>query len=333
MREDHLKYGYFCIYNPETKSVEVSRSRTLPFGATHSVYSFLRLAKMLRSVACRGPELITTNFYDDFVLASHPLLQESTKNCMELVFLFTGWDFAKDGRKATEFSRICSALGVSFNLGESKHGILEVENTSRRIEDLTADVTRHRVLNRHDRLKLRGRLGFADGFLHGRLGALVLQRLSDHAYSFSNNVDDELAEILGLMVQWLRNAGPKRVDSASVREVCLFTDASYSKEERVGGLGGVLVDFTWFSLRLGPDEKETIIYELEPLASCLSMDLWTDLLTSAYAVFYGDNDSVRFALIILAQDMLPIPYCNNTWKRKCATARTFGLPGCQPRQT
>ena len=127
----HLKYEYFCIYNPEIKSVEVYCSRTMPFGAIHSVYSFLRLAKMLHSVACRGPKLITTNFHDDFILASHPLLQESSKNCMEFVFLSTGWAFAKDGRKATEFSRICSALGVSFNLTESKDGILEVQNTAR----------------------------------------------------------------------------------------------------------------------------------------------------------------------------------------------------------
>jgi len=48
---------------------------------------------------------------------------------------------------------------------------------------------------------------------------------------------------------------------------------------------------------LGANSKETIIYELEMLASCLALDLWASCLASAYPVLYGDNDSVRFALI------------------------------------
>ena len=40
---------------------------------------------MLHGVAYRGPKLITANFYDDFILASHPMLQESAKSCMEMV--------------------------------------------------------------------------------------------------------------------------------------------------------------------------------------------------------------------------------------------------------
>jgi len=92
VRKDHLKYAYFSIYNHERDTVEIYRSRTLPFGATHSVY--LRLAKMLHFIACKGPKLLTTNFYDDFILASSPNLQDSAKNCLELVFMFTGWEYA-----------------------------------------------------------------------------------------------------------------------------------------------------------------------------------------------------------------------------------------------
>ena len=96
VRKDHLKYAYFSIYNHELDAVEIYRSRTLPFGATHSVYSFLRLAKMLHFIACKGPRLLTTNFYDDVILASGPDLQDSAKNCLELVFIFTGWVYARD---------------------------------------------------------------------------------------------------------------------------------------------------------------------------------------------------------------------------------------------
>ena len=61
----------------------------------------------------------------------------------------------------------------------------------------------------------------------------------------------------------------------------------------------------WFSLVLdaqtcatfGSTDKETIIYELELLGACVALDVWADVLASAYPVHYGDNDSVRFALI------------------------------------
>ena len=187
VRTDHLKYAYFCIYNHELQAVEIYRSRTLPFGATHSVFSFLRLAKMIHSIACRGPKVLTTNFYDDFILASPLQLQESSRSSLELVFMFTGWEFAREGKKATEFASLCSALGVTFDLKDSKDGILEIKNTEKRINDLVEqleEVIQRKTLNRPETLRLKGRLGFADGFLHGRLGALILKRLVDHAYSF-----------------------------------------------------------------------------------------------------------------------------------------------------
>ena len=42
--------------------------------------------------------------------------------------MFTGWEFAREGKKATEFASLCSALGVTFDLKDSKDGILEKEH-------------------------------------------------------------------------------------------------------------------------------------------------------------------------------------------------------------
>ena len=82
-------------------------------------------------------------------------------------------------------------------------------------------------------------LGFADSFLHGRLGSLVLKRLIDHAYSFTNTVDDELAQLLEFMLERLKKASPKKVDASTVKEWSVFTDTSYNMEGKVSGLGGV----------------------------------------------------------------------------------------------
>ena len=211
-----------------------------------------------------------------------------------------------DGKKATVFSQMCSALGVSFNLRGSSLGQLEIKNTPNRIKDLVeqlAAVLEQKKLSRHEALKLRGRLGFADGFLHGRLGALVLKRLVDHAYGASTRVDDDMAEVLQF-------TEPRLVSIGTVKEWMVFTDASYSREQQSSGLGGVLIAAdgncnAWFSLKLerdhclllGCDHKETIIYELELLAACIALSLWAGTLASSYPVHYGDNDGVRYTLI------------------------------------
>ena len=143
--------------------------RTLPFGATHSVYSFLRLARMLYTICTRELFLLTTNFYDDYILASLPNSVESSKNSMELVFMLTGWKFDMDGKKATSFGTVCKALGVQFDLSSSGKRVLAVKNTEQRIEDLLSMIhatLKADELGKQDALILRGKLGFADSFLH-----------------------------------------------------------------------------------------------------------------------------------------------------------------------
>ena len=90
---------------------EVYQLLTFPFGATHSVYSFLRLARLLYTIATRGLHLLTTNFYDDYILASLPGSVESSENAMELIFILTGWQFATDGKKSTIFLQGMQSAG------------------------------------------------------------------------------------------------------------------------------------------------------------------------------------------------------------------------------
>ena len=62
---------------------------------------------------------------------------------------------------------------------------------------------------------------------------------------------------------------------------------------------------SWFGLvltsdmckSLGGSVKETLIYELELLAAVLSLHLWCKNSDSNIHVRFGDNDSVRYALI------------------------------------
>lgn len=89
--------------------MQVYRLKTLPFGATHSVYCFLRLARMICAIATQGLYLLCTSFYDDFTLASKPTLCDSSRCGMELVFLLAGWVLHKKVAKqlhSTLFARL-----------------------------------------------------------------------------------------------------------------------------------------------------------------------------------------------------------------------------------
>lgn len=313
IRADHLKYGYFSVFNAELRKPQIYRLRTLPFGAVHSVYSFLRLARMLYAIAVQGLKLLTTNFYDDFILASPPSLKESAQSGMELVFMLTGWEFARTGKKSTEFGLVCKALGVEFNFALAGERVLQVGNTATRRDEIIAMISAaldKSCLDKATCLTLRGKLGFADSFLHGRLGALVLKRLSEHAYGRTSKLDTDLILSLEAMRLRLQSPEPRRVTCSARDKWFIYTDASYEPESKTGGLGGVMVDsrgslVSWFGFALdekvckalGGETKDTLIYELELFAAVLSFLLWCKGGDNNIYVWFGDNDSVRYALI------------------------------------
>ena len=79
---------------------------------------------------------------------------------------------------------------------------LSVCNTESRKEELLKqldDAIAAGGLDKQQFLALRGRLGFADGFLHGRLGRLVLAKLVQHAYGKHSRLEPDLVTALKAM--------------------------------------------------------------------------------------------------------------------------------------
>ena len=106
--------------------------------------------------------------------------------------MLTGWIFARDGKKSTIFGDICKALGVQFDFSKSSEYLMYVENTESRkkeVSELMGLAIKNRRLSKPEALILRGKLGFADSFMHGRLGSLVLKKLAEHAYGRSATWD------------------------------------------------------------------------------------------------------------------------------------------------
>ena len=232
---------------------------------------------------------------------------------MELIFLLTGWQYATEGKKCSSFDRVCRALGVEFDLTKSGEKTLAIRNTEQRVQDLQALLTatiEGGTLGKQEALVLRGKLGFADSFLHGRLGALLLKQLSEHAYGRAVRITGELKLSLRMMLQRLQSGRPRTINALALQQWFVYTDAAYEPETCTGGLGGALFNscgecVAWFGIQLSPtvcrefgsDLKHTIIYELELCASVLALDFWADRMRDGLQTCFGDNDAVRFSLI------------------------------------
>jgi hypothetical protein len=163
------------------------------------------------------------------------------------LFKLLGWAFAEDGRKCKAFATRCEALGVAFDLDESKAGICKVTNTESRAVEISLEI--HRILDagsitQLEALKLRGRMQFAESQIYGRTGKRCVASLRDFACRRRSKVFGRDAMFLPLFVSLVKSGNPRKVGSKNKHTVVMFTDACYEPEsrDRVCGLGGVLID-------------------------------------------------------------------------------------------
>ena len=139
---------------------------------------------------------------------------------------------------------------------------------------------------------------------------MVLKKLAEHAYGKTSKLDGDLITALQAMALRLDTSRPRVVSSSVVRCWHIFTDAAYEQNTKTGGLGGVLFDdsanvSSWFgvevsedvSIAMGGKTKQSLIYELELVASLVALRLWGRDSAENLHVCYRDNDSARFSLI------------------------------------
>ena len=183
VRDECLKWARVATYDPHSKDTVCFQQYTMPFGARASVVAFLRCARMLQWISHRL-HIVSSCYFDDFVLLAPVELAKSTEDTFQVLLDLLGWDFDKEGDKAGKMGQHVSALGVSIDLSQTADGIVKVENTERRKQELSeriAEVLRQGKLSKNDAASLRGRLGFAEGQLFGRVTRQLLNDLHIHS--------------------------------------------------------------------------------------------------------------------------------------------------------
>lgn len=129
LHRDGRETACVAVFCPDKK---ISCFFQFRFGSTRSVRAFLRLAKSVWWLSVQFLHIVWTNFYDDFIVLSDPQLESNTGNAVASLLKLLGCVFATAGKKAAPFGTSCRALGIKFDLTQSRAGIAELVNTEER---------------------------------------------------------------------------------------------------------------------------------------------------------------------------------------------------------
>ena len=223
------------------------RSMSLPFGCTGSVYGFVRMSQALWYIVTKLLSAVTCHYFDDF-----PTVERS-QGCKVLSLAFSaildmlGWQHAKEGGKALNFSEAFDLLGVTFNLTQVPKGILKITNKVSRISKLCGildSIASAGELSSSRASELQGLLNFAVGFFSGKSLKHLVAAFMPHADKPAKMVSEQLGHLCSYAKTMLQSLGP-RVHTAlgEKRPVLFFTDAAW--EDKKATAGAVVIDGTF----------------------------------------------------------------------------------------
>ena len=310
--KESLSFAFVAVYNPVKGKAEIFQLFAAPFGATRSVYSFLRLSNAIWFIGVKALNIIWSCFFDDFVVFSKDEHVNNTEQSVALLFRLLGWKFAEEGEKADSFSREFGALGIRIILEGADNGLVQFTNTEKRSLELVDTIKAFLQKGKMTVLeaqKLRGRMQFMDGQLFGRLGKLCMREVTNHTCDLkTSKLAKRTVDALERFVIFLEHAEPRRIHLNTDTVWYVYTDACYepTSSDWQCGLGGVLVGpngkpVAYFSISLNPEQmgllgsetKKTIIFEAELLALVVAFSVWRDYIRAMSVICFVDNNSAR----------------------------------------
>ena len=201
---------------------------SLPFGATGSVYGFLRVSRALWFLVNKLLLVPSCFYFDDFPHFSLSKCAKNVKLAFETFLHALGWQYA-GGDKNLPFDASFNILGGRINLEHLSDGHITVENKPGRLEHIAELVKHFEDDPTASSLSvLRGHVNFASGFCLGRFlmptVALLAGSVNTRKTSAGNSIKSVCKHLVGL----LRRSKPRSV--ACIHEgppIIVFTDAAF----------------------------------------------------------------------------------------------------------
>ncbi|CAE7745031.1 unnamed protein product [Symbiodinium sp. CCMP2592] len=317
---EHLRFPVHSFWRALKPEDPVSglpfgfESRTLLFGATSSVVSFNRVARLIQRVLITL-QVLACNYFDDYPVLEVLPLCNNTQSTIKAALDLLGFSWAED--KDLPFSHEAELLGVRVDLGT--FGVVKIGNKPDRAASIAAAVDSVLSEGRLDPKTLPslfGRIQFAEGQLHGRLGRLALADLRACTMSSQAQALDATA------VQALRHlrtrvlGGTPRIVPACVgsRRSVIFTDGAYepTNGSYPATVGGVLYHYdrgawctSYFACAIPLSVvqswealgKRHLIGPVEMYAVVCAREAWSKHLNMQRVTMYVDHSGVLASLV------------------------------------
>ena len=234
---------------------------------------------------------------------------------MKCLLPLLGWEFDGDGEKSDSMTSTVTALGVVLNLGKTEKGIIEVENTEKKKKEIARTISELLAKGKitvSEASSLKGRLGFAEGQLFGRVIRKLISELGRYIHSppMDMTLVKSVVDSMSVVMNRILKARARTVDTSSSEVFFLFTDACITDEDGEGGLGAVLFNPSgtiekWFGCKvqrevcssISSKGQKQIIGELETLAVLVALKLWGRLLCSKHLMVFIDNEGCRYLIL------------------------------------
>ena len=283
-------------------------SSSLPFGATGSVYGFLRISRALWFLVNKLLLIPSCFYFDDFPHFSLTRSSKGVKLAFETFLDCLGWQYA-GGDKNLPFDRSFNILGGRINLEHLNQGHLTVENKPGRIQHVTDLVKQFDEDPTKQSLSvLRGHVNFASGFCLGRFLLPTMALLS----GLVNNNSTHRAAISAAcnrLTDLLQRSKPRPI--ACIHEgdpIIVFTDAAFENTRATMGAlvcdpsGGSpfvydgVVPSNIVTKWMDAGSKQ-IIAQAELFTLVVLRDSLKRILHNRKAIFFIDNEAARFCII------------------------------------
>ena len=226
-----LKYSHIVVRDPSRKRAEIFQMLALPFGSVRSVHAFLRVSHSIWFILVHYLSILATNYFDDFVVVARESEAKHVTSVVHGVFKLLGWSFAESGAKAPDFKGKANALGVAVDVSSLHTGVVRIDNTESRKDDLSKlvqSILSTGTLTSIEALKLRGRMQFTAGQLFGRVARMCLNQVTQHAYhATGTQISLETSTALSRYSRFLLQGKPRSITKGLSDTWFVYTDASY----------------------------------------------------------------------------------------------------------
>ena len=285
-------------------------SRSLPFGASASVFAFNKLTRALWAILVRKFNVLASVFYDDFPVVEYSEMCNGTTILLHTLLDLLGWQHAVASKKASPFSSIMAVLGVEFDLSTIPQGIFKVQNKAGRIDRITKmlrECGKTGKFSPHDISVLQGLMNFAGRFFMGRAVKFPMYLLSNcDKWRHSGPQIKVVIESTCAMLQALR---PRIVNCFQVKSpLIIYTDAAFEKGvatwgsivfDRHSGLTavhwGVIAESLIAAWQFSSGEQ--IISQAEAYAVLVTRHRYRDTFLNRPSLWFIDSEAARYSLI------------------------------------